>query len=148
MNKKVLCCILAAVLLVMAIPAFAEGNSAESTSTRSRDKYFSATTINKGYTFKDFAHLTGQEKVEVLATTLDYKDGGYDYFRAYTCDNNGKRTSVEAYVRVYCNEQKEITLNSSAQKLSYFNLRVDNADYKEGSSRTNTLTVAGTAWAK
>lgn len=140
--RKLISCL----LVVMLLCAFAFSTFAEA---RERSAFFSATTINKGYTFKNFARPNYAETVGVRATELTYKDGGYYYFQTYTCDNNGTRTCTVQYEKIYEGESdKDLTLTSAGQLLSYFNLRVDNAAYKAGTSSSNTLSVEGVAQGK
>lgn len=137
-SKKLISCL----LVVMLLCAFAFSTFAE---TRERSAFFNASTINKGYTFKNFARPSYATKVGVRATELTYADG----FRTYTCDENGARTCTVEYEKIYQGEpDKDLTLTSAGKKLSYFNLRVDNAAYKAGTSSSNTLSVEGVAQGK
>lgn len=134
--RKLISCL----LVVMLLCAFAFSTFAEA---RERSPIFSATTLKIGYTFKDFARPSYATSVTVNVNKLTYANGGYYYFYAHTCDNSGTYTSVEEKV---FSDGMTFDLNSTGTSLSYFNLRVDNASYKENQP-TNNLEVEGSALA-
>lgn len=136
-TKKLISCL----LVVMLLGAFAFSTFAEA---RERSPMFSASTLLIGYTFRNFARPSYATRVDVNVQELTYSEGGYYFFYAHTCDNNGNYTSIEEKV---FSEGKRFYLNETGKNLSYFNLRVDNAANRDSSPNTNNLILAGSALA-
>lgn len=135
MKKRILCCIIAAILLAMTIPTFAY-----------RSPNFSANSIYRAYTFKDFSKSTSATRVYVI----DYHDdGAKNYFYACPFDDDANEISTRGYMKVIENALTiDYNILNSYKSLTYFNVKVYNAYYYEDKDQSYKMSIEAVAEAR
>lgn len=139
MKKRILCCILAAILLAMTIPTFAYRNSS-----------FSANSIYRAYTFKNFLKPTSATRVYVSASKIDYHDdGAKNYFYACPFDDDANAMTSRGYMKVIEDTFAiDYPIYSSYSSTNYFNLKVYNAYYYKDKDQNYKMSIEAFAEAK